>query len=329
MKRLLLSLLLILASPAFAGADLVAPLVKGRTQTLNVQFNKMPPLHAGDLPVGMLPSYRPLSLDIPWLNSGYVWCHHLYSTGPQDNRPWPAQSPSPSWTGINHAHVVPNADLWVRLPASVNPYRIETANIWGYDLAITARPMPADWKKTATYVDDQPADFISGAIQTWPYAQTYGFFSAHVKFEMDVKGKDGKFVARGRGLDQAVYMLPYDSTGSDEIDIAEMADPACKKLVMTLHAAGAPAPAVYESKTSLCDTDHFVSLDWGPDWMIFYLDNIQTWKVKTPASMNRPFYLVVDNEVHKPGQWTGAPANDNLPLSPFRVLSVRAWGAKR
>ncbi len=223
-----------------------------------------------------------------------------------------------AWASLPHEQeAYPDADAMAKL--GIDPYSVRDGA-----LLITASPMPA--AAAATLPPDMPRRYLSGAFNTYPFAQTYGYFEVTAR------------VPKGAGLWPAFWLLPLDRSWPPEIDIAEILGNHTDVAYASLHSTDAAwvhsEPRSYNNSTTtdrannagdLSRDFHRYALDWQPDTITFYLDDRMVARRTTPRDMNQPFYLVVDLAVGDTGSWPGPPGwGTRFPAS-LAVRSVKIW----
>lgn len=159
-------------------------------------------------------------------------------------------------------------------------------------------------------------EYISGAINSYPACQTYGYFEMLAR------------MPRGPGLWPAFWLLPLDLSWPPEIDIAEVlgADPTT--LYTTVHAVVGGSNFQWGLPTSGPDLSaefHGYGVDWGPDSIDFYLDRLLVHSVPTPPSCHKPAYIVVNLAVGGPTSWGGAPTATTKFPARMSVEYVKVW----
>jgi beta-glucanase (GH16 family) len=174
--------------------------------------------------------------------------------------------------------------------------------------------------------------------------QTYGWIEARLK------------VPLGQGAWPAFWLMPKDSLfgqwpSSGEIDVMEILGGAPNLQHSTLH-YGAAWPAqqqIGNTTTATPGTDysqdfHIFAVDWQPDHMDFYVDNVKTFTVKStdaqwltdaqgaPKStcsgawpFCEPYYLIFNLAVG--GSWPGAP-DPTLSAFNYEIDYVRWYQVK-
>lgn len=250
----------------------------------------------------------PLAIGTP-LDQGY----NPWSQQPVGDKPKAATRSVtyPAFTdmGGSTADVAPNADLCARL--GVNPITV-------YRGSVSMRPikMTAAQKKLvpASIPGAAGKDYLSPAINTYPFAQKYGVFELICKLPKD------------RGLWPAWWFMPADLARFPEFDALEMLGHDPFQLYQTIHLSGSQKLAnTYVSKTDLTGGYHTHTVDWGPKFVKCYLDRQLIWQVPTPAAMNKPYYMIVNVAVGNKNTWPGAVDPNDHWLSEMLVTNIRAW----
>ena len=223
-----------------------------------------------------------------------------------------------AWASLPHEQeAYPDADAMAKL--GISPYSVRDGA-----LLITASPMPA--AAAATLPPNMPRRYLSGAFNTYPFGQTYGYFEVTAR------------VPKGAGLWPAFWLLPLDRSWPPEIDIAEILGSDSHVAYASLHSTDAAwvrreAHSYNNSTTTdraaeagdLSQDFHRYALDWQPDTITFYLDDRMVARRTTPRDMNRPFYLVVDLAVGDMGSWPGPPDGQTRFPATLAVRSVKIW----
>jgi len=257
-------------------------------------------------PHGVVRPEPPRALTDPafqWL-AGYI--HQKRSPGVADYVPRGRPVPAFSWLSSELA-IYPNADA-IEL-GRYNPFSISDGA-----LVITADHTPP---AMLTLIPDGFArDYISGAISSYPFGQTYGYF--------ELRGR----IPSGRGLWPAFWLMPTDMSWPPEIDVMEVLGNAPGKLFTTLHSRKFAQGTMIGLGTGTADlshADHAFGVDWGPERTRFYLDRRLVFSEPTPPDCHKPFYLIANLAVGGPSSWPGAPDSATRFPAHFRIASIRAW----
>jgi beta-glucanase (GH16 family) len=168
--------------------------------------------------------------------------------------------------------------------------------------------------------------YLSGAFNTYPFSQTYGYFEITAR------------VPSGAGLWPAFWMLPVDQGWPPEIDIAEILGGDSRTAYFSLHSGDAAwvraEPRSYNASTTtdassaggdLSEDFHRYAVDWRPETITFYLDNAVVGRRATPADMHKPFYLIVNLAVGGAGSWAGPPSHETRFPASLAIRSIRIW----
>jgi hypothetical protein len=222
--------------------------------------------------------------------------------------------PYPAFSSLHdELEVYPNADAMTA--AHYSPFSISDGalRITVDKLPEAIRPMvPADY----------PGEYISGALNSYPFCQTYGYF------EMTAR------LPHGRGLWPAFWLLPYDLDWPPEIDVMEVLGQDTNKLYTTIHSKRlAPGQGRYLGVATkgedLATGFHRYGVDWGPEKIRFYLDRKLVFSEPTPADMHQPFYLLVNLGVGAVHSWPGAPDAATVFPAYFDISHISAWQRRR
>ena len=232
-----------------------------------------------------------------------------------------AGSLQPGWSSLHQEEeAYPNGD-------AIRSYRISPFSVADGSLVITASRLPSGL--TPTLPVDMPRAFVSGALNSFPYCQTYGYFEVTAR------------VPAGRGLWPAFWLLPADGTWPPEIDAPEILGSDTHVTYYSLHTrdrqwlgsqtgvyAGSATTDRVRSPSDLAAGFHRYGVDWRPDVITFYLDGSKIAQRPTPADMHKPFYLIVNLAVGGVGTWPGPPdAATSFPAK-LLVKSIDAWALR-
>lgn len=150
---------------------------------------------------------------------------------------------------------------------------------------------------------------------------------------IDVKAK----LPQGKGLWPAIWMLgdnksEIDWPGCGEIDIVECIGNEPNKIFQTVHYTNAEnqhaenqGEFVLNSGT-FNDDYHVFRVDWTPENLTYYVDDVETHKVAIDADMKeflRSFYLVLNVAVG--GNWPGSPDNTTSFPQSMNVDFIRVY----
>lgn len=299
------------AAPATAHAAPAERLNYMNTQLLLIQnFDQMktaPQWRSGGTQVGA--AMKPFNDKTFSWAAGYIWNHAVVGT----KVTWPpARTNFPAWTSNTNANADPNGDMIARMDPALSPLQLKDGA-----LNMIARPMPADLAKTISASD--PKGYMGASIVSYPYSQLYGIFTIVAK------------VPKGKGLWPSFWLLPYDLSWPPELDIAEVLGSATTTLVNTVHIPNgyggdaAQGHATTAKWRDLSADFHTYTVDWGPDKIKWYLDDILVAQQATPAQMKKPCYLILDLAVGLPWQWGGAPDSKTVFPAKLLIKSVSVW----
>jgi hypothetical protein len=251
---------------------------------------------------------RPLSDPAFEWTAGYIQARR--SPGVPDyvkpNRPIPAFSALSS-----EIATYPNGDAIAR--GRYSPFSIERDA-----LVITADHTPVSMRSLIP--DAFAHDYISGAINSYPFSQTYGYF--------ELRGR----LPAGQGLWPAFWLMPVDMSWPPEIDVMEVLGQEPTRIYTTVHSRkfAKGTQIGFGTKTSdLSADDHTFGVDWGPERIRFYVDRRLVFTQPTPEDCHKPFYIIANLAVGGPTSWPHAPdASTRFPAH-FRIASIQAWQRRR
>ncbi len=282
----------------------------GMTHVITIGFAKMPAWKTGAEP--WPPVAQPLDSPNFRLSASYFsGLRASYSSKA-------SQTFNPAWASLsNELEAYPNADAMTDL--GISPFRIKNS-----DLAIIASPMSE--AAQATLPTDMPRSYLSGALNTYPFSQTYGYF--------EIKAK----VPHGQGLWPAFWLLPVDDAWPPEIDAPEILGGNTNTAYYSLHTTDAAwiasQPGSYNGSTTtdawtttqdLSKAFHRYGVDWGPSQITFYIDRKVVSTRPTPSDMHQPFYLIANLAVGGSGSWPGPPdATTHFPAT-LLIADVEVW----
>ncbi|NPD65157.1 glycoside hydrolase family 16 protein [Lichenicola cladoniae] len=223
-----------------------------------------------------------------------------------------------AWASLsNEEEAYPDADAMRLL--QISPYSMLDGA-----LAITAASMPASAAKTLPR--DMVRRYLSGALNTYPFSQTYGYFEITAS------------VPSGDGLWPAFWLLPVDQAWPPEIDIAEVLGGDSRTAYFSLHSSDLAwvhaEPHSYNNSTTtdsssaagdLSQKFHRYAVDWQPDFITFYLDDAMVGRHATPRDMNKPFYLIINLAVGGPGSWPGPTSRQTRFPAVLAIRSIKIW----
>ena len=188
----------------------------------------------------------------------------------------------------------------------VNPFSIDKGV-----LAITAAPVTDAVKP---FLGD--ATYTSGVLTTkFTFAQQYGYF--------EIKAA----LPEGQGFWPAFWLMPTDNTWPPEIDIMEQLGNDPDTIFQTRHTAATADGKMDSSsvKTHLQDSSdfHTYGLSWTKEYLIWYIDGVETRRIETPADMNKPMYVLLNLAVG--GDWGGA-ADATTGTGQYKIDYIHVFG---
>lgn len=274
-----------------------------------VTFPTIPAWHVGKVnPLAAGATAPALTDPSFYLTAGYI--HNTPSPSDPSYAKPGAPFPGFSWLSDELAPY-PNGDAIAA--TGCNPFSV-AADV----LTISAIPTPA------SVLPWLPAGFsqsyVSGAMCSFPFSQTYGYFEAKMK------------VPTGQGLWPAFWLMPVDMSSPPENDIVEVIGSTPDVLYTTLHdtsyatATNTSTQISYGTNTvDLSQGFHLFGCDWGPETVRYYLDRVLVFSEPTPADWNKPFYWIVNLAVGGPTSWPGAPDASTAFPAKLEVAYVSVW----
>ena len=159
--------------------------------------------------------------------------------------------------------------------------------------------------------------YTSGQINTsQSFSQTYGYFEMRAQ------------LPAGQGLWPAFWLLPENSSWPPEIDAMEMLGNNPSVYYTSIHSGTASNEVNAGQADGVGDTStgyHTYGVDWEPDFITYYFDGQQVYKVATPADMNVPMYMIANLAVG--GGWPGnADATTPFPAN-MNIDWIRAYSS--
>jgi len=182
-------------------------------------------------------------------------------------------------------------------------------------LSIQARPTTAAEKAALWPSATQTFDYVSGMISSVSsFRQTYGYFELRAK------------LPSGQGAWPCFWLLSSRPGDMTEVDILEARGQLANINNTSLHHYSYPNAQIGSSVyTPGGDTAfHTYGLLWDKDYLVWYVDGAEVYRLPTPADMNVPMYLVVTLAV---GAWAGTADPVSLAATTFDVDYVRAYSA--
>ena len=157
--------------------------------------------------------------------------------------------------------------------------------------------------------------YDSGVITTaTSFAQEYGYFEINAE------------LPAGQGFWPAFWMLPADGSYSSELDVFEQLGNDPSTIYSTVHDYQGPLSNLQVLSVPNSSTGfHTYGVDWEPNTITFYEDGKAIASAQTPASMQKPMYMLLNLAVGGNGSWPGAPASSSEFPNAFKVDWVHAY----
>jgi beta-glucanase (GH16 family) len=215
------------------------------------------------------------------------------------------------WWAGSTCSIEPNEELQLYTPGNVT--------VADGVLRLQARP------EAAVAWNDRTYGYTSGMISsggrdggTEPgFTFTYGYMEARVK------------VPAGAGLWPAFWALPADHGWPPELDVMEIVGNRPDAVRMTYHFLDAGGSHQGPGRTwegpDFSAGWHTFGLDWGPDTLVWYVDDIERWRFTDASAITAsPSYVVLNLAVG--GTLAGAPDPSTPFPGDYLVDYVRVWG---
>ncbi len=159
--------------------------------------------------------------------------------------------------------------------------------------------------------------YTSGSVNTSEsFSQTYGYFEMRAQ------------LPAGQGLWPAFWLLPENGSWPPEIDAMEMLGNDPSVYYTSIHSGTAANEVNAGQADTVANTStgyHTFGVDWEPDYITYYFDGQQVYKVATPSDMNSPMYMIANLAVG--GAWPGnADGTTHFPAQ-MNVDWIRAYSS--
>jgi len=188
-------------------------------------------------------------------------------------------------------------------PLGLNPFSVANGV-----LSITANPTSPGLASTLW-----DRDYTSGVITTkGSFAQTYGYFEIRAD------------IPEGKGFFPAFWLLSDDDT-YNEIDVFETVNEN-NTLWNHIHAADPAGHIDTGFKTYATDLAagfHTFGVLWTAQTISWYVDGGLVAQTATPASMNKPMYMLANLAVG--GSWAGDPDASTQFPNAFKIDYIHAY----
>lgn len=233
-------------------------------------------------------------------NFDTLWLHNG-RTGVWDAKfPW-----APESGGTLHTN---GEQQWYVNPAheptrSLNPFSLQNGI-----LTITAERTPDEMQQAV-----KGYDYTSGVLTTHSsFAQTYGYFEIRADMPND------------RGAWPAFWFLPEDGGWPPELDVVEMRGQEPQTIHTSAHSMETGSRTTQTTATQVPSTDgfHNYGVLWTEDELVWYFDDVEIARGRTPDDMHDPMFMVVNLAV---GGTAGTPSSDFDDGAEMKVDYVRAY----
>jgi beta-glucanase (GH16 family) len=178
-------------------------------------------------------------------------------------------------------------------------------------------------QRPVTGLDNKPFGYVSGLISGMSPDRTlfsfrYGYVESRVR------------IPKGRGLWSALWMLPTTRQSQPELDVFETIGEQPGVVHMHTHwlengKDRQRGHRFYGDDLSL--GWHTYGLEWKPDSLTWYVDDVARWRVTDPAQIpQEDMYLIANLAVG--GRFTDTPDRNTPFPSSLKVDYIRVWGTK-
>ena len=195
-------------------------------------------------------------------------------------------------------------------------YRRANATVSGGILSLTAKREDAttSWPNYSGKV----FPYTSGMISSDPLQVSgagfdfqYGYMEARIK------------IPSGRGLWPAFWCPPNSATPG-EIDMMEILGHEPAKLHMNYHGSFSQGSS-YTAPVSLALDYHIYGLDWRAGKLVWYLDNVERFRIENSQITSARKYLDLNLAVGGDGSWPGPPDASTVFPATMLVDWVKVW----
>jgi beta-glucanase (GH16 family) len=158
-------------------------------------------------------------------------------------------------------------------------------------------------------------EYTSGMINSYySFSQTYGYF------EMSAQ------LPKGQGFWPAFWLVPASGVWPPEIDILEVLGQDTTTIIPAMHSMSTGtrvATGGYFKVADLSVGFHTFGLNWGPDFISWYVDGVELLKAPTPPDMHQAMFMIANLAVG--GFWPGmVDATTPFPSS-FQIDYIRVY----
>lgn len=154
--------------------------------------------------------------------------------------------------------------------------------------------------------------YTSGVLTTHSFSQTYGYFEIRADMPDD------------KGAWPAFWLLPADGSWPPELDVVEMRGHDTQTIHTTSHSMETGTRTSVTTATHVPSTDgfHNYGLLWTPEEIVWYFDDVEIARTKTPSDMHDPMFMVLNLAV---GGTAGQPSADFDDGAAMKIDYVRAY----
>lgn len=129
-----------------------------------------------------------------------------------------------------------------------------------------------------------------------------------------------------KGVGSAFWLMPSDGSGTySELDVMESLGQDPSQVFSTIHDGGGQQQYVATVPGGV-QTPHTYGVDWQADKTTFYVDGKVTGSQATPASMQKPMYMILSNNSTpstSPSPWGQAVDGSTQLPADFHISNVR------
>ncbi|HVV65945.1 MAG TPA: glycoside hydrolase family 16 protein [Rhizomicrobium sp.] len=160
--------------------------------------------------------------------------------------------------------------------------------------------------------------YTSGELNSYhSFSQLYGYFEMRAK------------LPKSQGIWPAFWMLPEDGSWPPELDIMEVLGSDPTTLYTSAHSWQHGQEVDYGTSVKVPDTSkdfHVYAADWEKDYITWYFDGKEVYKLKTPPDMHKPMYIEVNLALG--GYWPGMVDKTTIFPAKMYVDYIRAYSSK-
>jgi beta-glucanase (GH16 family) len=177
-------------------------------------------------------------------------------------------------------------------------------------------------ERQVTGIEDRQFDYVSGLISGMsPERPLFSFKYGYVESRVSIP--------EGRGLWSALWMLPTTRESEPEVDIFETVGERPHVVAMHTHWLENGKDRQHGYRWHGPDMTvgwHTFGLEWKPDSLTWYIDDVARWRVTDPAQIpQEEMYLIANLAVG--GRFTKSPDETTPFPSSLKIDYLRVWGA--